>query len=139
MNDCASLDAPRSTLRVLVFIGEPAACVKAQEALARAGFNVDATANSTSLYQVIQGEAPPYDVLVADCGRRDLPAEGFARHMRTRLPEVALALAAPDVDLRRTPCDAWIRTPCPPDALVDVVRAAARAARERRRRQTHGG
>jgi len=127
-----------TTLRVLVYNGEPGACAKAHEALAREGFDVDVTASSTSLYRVIQGEAPPYDVLVADCGWRGLPAESFARHMRTRLPEVALALAAPDFDPRLTPCDAWIQTPYGPEALVDVVRAAARAARERRRRETRG-
>lgn len=136
-------DAPRRRaptsvvpLRVLVFDVEPTVCVAAHGALAEAGFVVDVTSSPTTLYRAIHSDAPPYDALVVACGNGGAPAEPFTRYMRSAHPAiaVALAVAADDVELGRLPCDAWIEAPYRPSAVVDVVRAAASAARKRRLR-----
>jgi len=111
-------------------------CAGAHAALSRAGFDVDISANRVSVYRVLQDLAPPYDAFVAGCGPLGLPTASFTRYMRTRHPSIAVAVAGRDFDLSRTPCDAWIETPYTPEALVEIVRGALQAARERMRRTT---
>jgi DNA-binding NtrC family response regulator len=117
--------------RVLVVHRDFATCWEAYEALWRVGFVVDFATTAEVLYRLVQSESASYDALVVDGELPGLPVEPFARRLRVRHPEIALAVIAAAFDARHAPFDAGIEKRHEPGALIDIV-GTATEARDRR-------
>ncbi len=119
--DCETI----MTARILVIDDDAVACEFLQEALLRAGYEVDA---HTSAEEVMKLDLSGYDLLISDIKMPGVDGLSFLRHVQDKWPEIPVILVTAYGSLETTMdalrLGAWdyISKPFPPDAIREMVK-----------------
>jgi DNA-binding NtrC family response regulator len=113
------------TARILVIDDDAVACEFLQEALLRAGYEVDAR---TSAEEVLKHDLSGYDLLISDIKMPVIDGLYFLRHVQEKWPDIPVILVTAYGSLETTMdalrLGAWdyISKPFTPDAIREMVK-----------------
>ena len=113
------------TARILVLDDDAVACEFLQEALRRAGYQVDAR---TAAEEALKLDLSHYDLIISDIKMPLIDGLSFLRHVQVKWPDIPVILVTAFGSLETTMealrLGAWdyISKPFPPDAIREMVK-----------------